>query len=112
MCDISLLNDSNNCFLTAYERPLFNKSFLSFGLQAYKDNLGNIRVIMPNICAVLLERTGKSYTVSHIFTVESERRKGYARQLLAACSIALKCLIRHSDNLTSDGQAFKKGGLK
>ncbi len=49
----------------------------------------------------------RSYVIAEAYTVESLRRQGYAKQLLAVARVMFKN-VHHSEFLTESGKEFAK----
>lgn len=48
----------------------------------------------------------RTYTIEGVYTLEGHRRQGFAKQLLAVARFTLGA-VKHSDNLTPDGKAWR-----
>ncbi len=55
----------------------------------------------------------RTYQIDGVFTLKGNRRKGYAKQLLAVARYVIGT-VKHSDNLTESGEAWLNSveGLK
>lgn len=98
----------NACPFTAYESTKALPLFPSVG--CFTDTQGRLRFVVEGKSGLLVERTGhKTYTIAHVYTIESEQRKGYAKGLLAVARHTLKGYnVLHSENLTESGRLFAK----
>lgn len=60
------------------------------------------------ICGLQLIEESEVLTINNIYTVEDERRKGHAKNLLFFAKEYLGKRILHSSNLTKDGRVFAR----
>lgn len=106
MLDNSILKNINCCEHTGFE--VVERS--AFGLEVFRDNFGNYRVLSPDHSGGVLLEYFKSgcFLVKAIFVKPEARRKGVARQLLAAITIHLNCDLSHGGMLTEDGKKLFK----
>lgn len=110
MCFSSeLLKPINQCNNTAIESP-FNSPLKC--VKIYKDSQNRLRLVYYKdskpLCGLLLEFLGKrsGYIIKGVYTASESRRMGLARQLLVYSR--LYCgKVRHSDNLTAEGKAWR-----
>ena len=115
MCfDQELLKPFNQCAYTNLEKlnnPLFCSG--SLVVRMFTDLEGRQRILLYSdskaISGLLLEKVGqhKSYIIKGVYTASEERRKGYAKQLLALARFKLG-KVRHSSDLTKEGELWMK----
>jgi hypothetical protein len=115
-----ILNPLNQCKLTSIEKVMYN---CRAAYTTFQDNDGRIRLIFshrysdrPNkpVCGLFLERVNtNTVAILGVYTIPSERRRGFAKMLLASAKIRFKNVL-HSENLTVDGEAWRDSveGLK
>jgi GNAT superfamily N-acetyltransferase len=112
MFDAELLKRLNHCRYTGletYRRHKFGSMVRIFECKA----TGRIRLvgcdpILGPVAGLIVNPYNRvrTYTVEAVFTLESHRRQGYARQLLAVARVTLGT-VQHNGNLTADGRAWR-----
>ena len=115
MCfDKELLKPYNQCKYTSLER--LNKPLSCSGslvVRLFTDLEHRQRIVLYSdskpVSALLLEKIGQytGYVIKGVYTVPEERRKGYAKQLLALSRFYLG-KVRHSEHLTKEGELWVK----
>ena len=116
MFDSKLLADQNRCIYTSLETRL-KCDYVN--LKVYKDDHNRIRIVAYDnkvsdkgaspVGAMLLNKLSKNnYQIAGVFVYSNFRRLGIAKSLLAVARQMFKS-IRHSDNLTEEGEKWLKG---
>lgn len=101
----SILLQRFHCTLMGYETPFRSATLSAFGLQAYSDSAGNIRIFKPGQVGMIIAKEGTFYRIQHIYTLPVLRRKGLAKMLLASVRLALGN-VRHCQWMSEAGKAW------
>lgn len=109
MFDARLLVGQNECPYTGLESPLHDAGLSGIpGVKAWRDHVGTIRLVYRGQAGLLLERDrqGNGYTIKAVYTNPQARRMGFARSLLWVARNVIGMSVRHSQNMTEDGQKW------
>lgn len=112
MFDTSILKHRNQCQYTGIEKEIRHDFTRRLKIFQCKDTR-RVRLIF---CDVLNEPLSgliidpfnqiRSYTITGVYTLPEHRRNGMAKQMLAIAR-HLFGNVKHSDNLTEDGKAWR-----
>jgi hypothetical protein len=105
---MDIIKGINQSSFTSVEKDITNKVpalYRGFGVKCFEDSFGRKRFVIEGVSGLLID---KSRMVEHVFTVESEQKKGYASGLVAAAKATLKAELKFDGNFSDAGKKLFK----